>query len=59
MMWVTKVVCKNNYVNNVKRKVEEMRNLVHQVKSLFQPLFSIDLPAFWDSFGKFVPAVEH
>jgi len=59
MMWARKVVCKHKYVNNVKRKAEEMRNAVHQVKNLFQPLFNIGLPTFWDSLGKLVPIVEH
>jgi len=59
MMWARKVFCKHNYANNVKSKAEEMRNAVHQVKNLFQPLFNIGLPAFWDSLGKLVPIVEH
>jgi len=59
MMWARKVVCKHNYANNVKSKAEEMRNAVHQVKSLFQPLFNIGLLAFWDSLGKLVLVVEH
>lgn len=59
MMWSRKMVCKHSYANNVKRKAEEMRNSVHQVKNLFQPLFSIGLPTFWDSLGKLVPVVEH
>jgi len=59
MMWARKVVCKQKYVNNFKSKVEEMRNAIHQVKNLFHPLFNIGLPAFWDSLGKLVPAVEH
>jgi len=59
MMWSRKVVCKHTYTNNVKGKVEEMRNSVHQVKNIFQPLFQIDLPSFWDALGKMVPAGDY
>lgn len=45
IMWAIKVMNKHRYANIVKNKAEEMSNVVHQVKSLFQPLFNIRLPA--------------
>jgi len=59
MIWARKVICKHTYMNNVKGKVEDMRNFVQKVKYLFKPLFQIGLPSFWDSLGKLVPKEEY
>ena len=59
IMWARRVIWKQFFVNNVKAKAEEMNNAVHQMKNLFQPLFKIGLPTFWDSFGKLIPTAEH
>lgn len=59
IMWAKRVICKHNFANSVKAKAEEMRNVVHQMKNIFQPLFKINLPTFWNSLDKLIPATEY
>lgn len=59
IMWAIRVICKHNFVNNVKTKAEEMKNATRQMKIIFQPLFKIGLPAFWDPLGRLVPVTGH
>ena len=55
IMWARKVIYKHTYMNNVKAKAEVTRNYVQKVKNIFQPLFQISIPTFWDSLGKLIP----